>query len=419
MSVQLINARIFDKGSPYHDTLCSLLIENGVVKKIGEPDSAIYSIDVKGNYLIKGLTELSCTVGDPGFEHTETLESIQQVGLYGGFSRVFVLPNSFPVRDKKSAIEYVKSKSNGSLLTIESVGAISVGAEGKDITEMIDLSSSGVKIFSDGIHSIQNSELLLKALQYTKKFDGIVVNRPSDAYLSKNTHMHEGIVSTTVGLKGEPSISEELVIARDVSLLKYSSGRLHLSGISSKNSLQLIEEAKKEGLKLTCDVALPNLLYSDESLRSFDSNFKVKPPLRTEEDRKALIQGVSKGVIDAIITDHRPLDIESKKLEFDLADPGMISMQTAMSSLFEINDELSFEESIKAFPQGPAIVLGESYSPIEAGCAANFSVFDPELSWTLDAKSNKSLSENSPLFGNTIKGKCTAVVKNGVYSELV
>ena len=263
---------------------------------------------------------------------------------------------------------------------------------------------------TDGDNPIWNTELLLKALQYTSQVDLPIMQSARDLQLSRGSHMHEGVFSTRLGLRGEPGLSEEITVKRDLEILKYAGGKLHFSRISSAATLPLIEKAKASGLNVTADVAIHNLLFTDESIGEFDTNFKATPPFRTEEDRVALIAGVKSGVIDAICSNHRPHDSESKELEFDLAMPGAISLQTFYPSLLELTNDIPFETLVERVTSAPRKILGTAEISLKEGAAAKLTLVDPEMMWTLDDTTNQSKSRNSPFWGTKLKGKVIATV---------
>jgi len=290
--------------------------------------------------------------------------------------------------------------------------------KGENLTEILDLAAAGATSFSDGDSPVWNSELLLKALQYTSGHGIRVFQNPRDPHLSANTHMNEGISSTNLGLRGEPNLSEVLTIKRDLDILRYAGGRLHFSKISSKEAVELIQEGKNEGLDITADVAIHHLIFTDNSIKDFDSNYKTVPPFRTSQDRLALIDAVKSGVIDAICSNHRPQDLESKQLEFDLAEPGAISQQTFYSNLLSLTEVIPFETLVERVTNGPRKVLGMSQSIISEGMPAKLTVLDPERKWVLDQSSNLSKSRNSPFWDQELVGKVVGTI-NGTHCNWI
>lgn len=409
MKLLLKNALIFDSQSSFHNKKRDILIENGVITDIGNNLSAKNSKDLKGQIVTPGLIDLFAHFNEPGFEHKETLASGIEAAAFSGFTDICVVPNTDPVIESKSDVIFLKSKSSQGV-SIHPIAAVSEGTRGENLTEILDLNSAGAIAFSDGLQPIWNSELLLKALQYVQKFDGLIINRAKDLHLSQHSHMHEGVVSTSMGIKGEPALSEELSLKRDIEILRYAGGRMHFTHLSTAKSVELIKEAKKSGLQVTCDVAIHQLLYTDQYLLPFDSSLKVDPPFRTEKDRKALINGVKSGVIDAIVSSHQPQDIENKELEFDLAAFGMCSLPTLFSNLIKLEPQLPLEVSIERLTKGPRAILRMDEIKIEKGSVARLAIFDRSKEWIFNSTINPSFSNNSPLLGETMKGKCSGIL---------
>ncbi|MCX2745972.1 dihydroorotase [Mangrovivirga sp. M17] len=408
-------------GHEYHRKEIDVLISNGKIKELGDnisTPSEIKVIDAKDSLLFPGLVDLRADLCDPGLEHKETLTSGREAAVAGGFTHVMVIPNTKPPVQTKNDVKYILGGNSSSLVQLYPMTSISRDLEGEELTEMLDLYTAGAKVFGDGDKPIWNTDILVKSLQYLQKVDALLVNKPCDQWLSKFGQMHEGVNSTRLGMKGIPVLAETLMIRRDIELLKYAGGKLHFSTISSKESVKLIKEAKKEGLNITCDVAIHNLLYTDEKNMMFDSNFKVDPPLRTEEDRKALIKGVKEGVIDCIVTDHHPHDPESKDLEYDLADFGITGLQTAISEAWSLKADIGEDKIIDAMSLNPRILMGLEDIKIQKGEVADLTLFDPEKVWEYSDRTNKSNSHNHPRFGENIKGKVRAVILgNNIFQD--
>jgi dihydroorotase len=413
MRIRLANAKIFDPSSEFHLQTTNILIEDGVITQIGEiPEGK--SIDLKGKIVAPGWVDLFANFNEPGLEHKEDLKSGSAAAANGGFTDVCLIPNTSPVIESKSEVEYIKARSKD--VDLWPLGAVSEGLKGENLTEILDLHKHGAVAFTDGTHPIWNSELLLKALQYVQKFDGLIMSRPQDVGLSRHTQMHEGVVSTTLGMTGEPSIAEYITIQRDIEILKYVGGKIHFSQISCERSVSLIKHAKDAGLNVTCDVSINHLIFTENDLESFDTNFKLEPPLRREKDRKALIKGLNNGVIDAICSSHQPHDQECKQLEFDLADFGAIGLQTVYPALLSIQNELPLEAAFEKMSAGPRRVLGLDPVSIEVGSVAKLAIFDPEEEWVLDGKTNKSKSKNSPFIGKKLKGRALGIINKETVS---
>ncbi len=417
MKILLSNATIFDPASKFHQKKSDILIEDGVIARIGKGQSAKKTINCSGKHVFPGFVDFFAHFNDPGFEHKEDLISGSKVAISGGFTDVLLAPNNQPVTETKSDVEYLRTRSRYGV-DLWPMAAVSEGTLGENLTEILDLHTAGAKAFSDGINGIWNTELLLKALQYVQKFDGLIINRPKDKHLSQHTHMHEGVASTLMGIKGEPSISEELAIQRDLDILRYAGGRLHFSQISTEKSVKLIKRAKKEGLNVTCDVGIHHLVFTDQHIVDFDTNFKSDPPFRSEKDRKALINGLIDGTIDAIVSAHQPQDPENKELEFDLAAFGLIGIQTFYPLLVSLEAELSRDVVISSITAKPREILGLAPVKVEEGYPAKLTIGDPGESWIYNQENNQSRSENSPLLNQEQTGKILGIVNGEFYSSV-
>lgn len=413
MKILLKDSKILDPNSSWNGKIADILIDHGEIKDIGE-NIAVKAGKVFENCMVTpGFCDLNAHFNEPGGEHRETLESGSRSAAFSGFTDVCVLPNTEPVLESKSDISFIRKGAIGGV-TLHAIGAVSEGCNGENLTEILDLENAGAVAFSDGLHPIFNTELLLKALQYVQKFDGLIINRPKDIHLAQFSQMHEGRMSTILGMNGEPSVSEEIALKRDIDILKYAGGRLHFSQVSTAEGVNLIKRAKKKGLNVTCDVALHQLIYTENSLADYDANYKVDPPFRSEKDRKALIKALESGIIDVIVSAHNPHDPESKDLEFDLASPGICSLPSFYSDLLMVSKEIDLEVLIEKTTSSPRSILGLAKTEIEVGTKANLAVFDENKEWELNLKNNPSKAVNSPQFGKTLKGKCVATI-NGNY----
>lgn len=415
MDLLIKNAKIIDRTSSFHLKQTDVLIKGGKIEKINPSidGKSIKTIEAKGLHLSKGWIDLNVNYQDPGDEQKENFKTGLSASAAGGFTRVCVAPNTYPTRDSKSQIEYLINQTKGNIVDAMPYGAISKNCEGKELAELNDMKQSGAIAFSDGKLSIKNPNLLYRALRYTKAFDGLVVNFPNTAALCEEGVMNEGATSTRLGLKGIPEVAEVMMVNRDLYLLAYAEGRLHFATISSPESLQLIKKAKKDGLKVSCDVASYNLLLSDEELVEFDSRFKTLPPLRSKSSIKQLIKGIKDGLVDAICSDHLPEDIEQKKKELDYAAFGIINAQTAFSCAHTaLENHISIEALIELFTEGPASILKLKTPSIEVGEAANLTLFSPSEKFIFSKDQVLSKSFNSPFFGMELKGKVLGVINN-------
>ncbi len=419
MHLYLRNVKVVNVDSPYHEQIVSIEIEKGSIKNIGKRISPSTRNVIDGNGLIAtpGFFDLSSSFNDPGNEHKEDISSGSSCAEDGGFTHVCIQPDTDPVIDSKSGVEYILSKASERTTCVLPYGSISKKNENQSLADLLELREGGVVAFSSGLSTITNPELLLNALRYTANFGGLIITRPQDQDLSKFGQMHEGIVSTQLGLKGISDISETIMVKRDLDIVEYTGGRLHFAGISSGQSLDLIGKAKKGGANVTCDVSIHNLLYTDDQLVEFDTNYKVNPPLRSEANRKALVKGLKNGTIDAIVTDHQPQDIESKKLEFDLAEFGMIGLQTALPGILKLSQEVDISLLVHKLTNGPRVILGFDPIKIEKGEKADITLIDPKRKWIFDESTNLSKSTNSPLFHEELTGKSVGII-NGLKNYL-
>jgi len=398
-----------------------ILIESGKIAAIGQDisDDSAETINLQNAHVSIGWMDVGVYVCDPGYEHREDMTSAMNAAAAGGFTAIASMPNTKPAIHSKSEIAYLRNKSAGGPVAVYPLGAISQDCAGKDLAELYDMHAAGAVAFTDGAQSVQDGGLVLRALEYSKAFKGLIINRPHDKNVAQGGQMHEGVVSTSLGLKGIPALAEHLVVQRDLSLLEYAGAgaRLHIHLISSAVSVELIRTAKAKGLPVTASVAIANLCLTDgdmameEGASPFDSNLKVMPPLRTPSDREALIAGVLDGTIDFVSTNHSPWDEEAKKLEFPYADFGMNGLETAFSFYrMYLHDRIPLDRWVDAVAVQPRKVLGIPVPEIAVGSPANLTFFDPELEWTFTASSMQSKSHNSPMLDKVLKGKVLRVI---------
>ncbi len=415
MKILIQSAKILNADSPFHKKVKNILINNGRITEIGDKKySADKTVDAKGMILSTGWFDLGTYVGDPGYEQKEDLASVALAAAAGGFTGLAMLPNTNPSVQSKNEIGYIVSGNSKRLLQIHPLAAITRNNKGEELTEMIDLREAGAVGFSDGLKTVWHTDIFLKALQYLQKFDGLLIDHPEDTWLNLFGQMHEGVNSTMLGLKGMPAIAESLALSRNIDLLKYAGGRLHAARLSTAKSIDLVRSAKKKGLTISCDITGYQALLDDSALMNFDTNYKVNPPLREKADNDALIKGLADGTIDVICSGHVPQDEESKSLEFDHADFGMINVQTFASNLVQLSKTIDWEVLIEKVSTNPRHLVGLPTSRVDVGEQANLTLMDPAAIWTLDAKSNRSKSVNSPWWGQKIKGRAVAVFNNGM-----
>jgi len=397
-------AKIIDPKSPFHNQIVDLQIENGTIQKMGSQltnDNKSEEIELDNLHISQGWFDSSVSLGEPGFEDRETIANGLQVAAKSGFTGIALQPNSNPSIDNQAQVNFVKSKASGFATELFPIGALTKNSEGKDLSELFDMKNSGAVAFGDYNKNLENSNLLKIALQYVQDFDGLVVAYAQDSSIKGNGIAHEGIVATRLGLKGIPALAEELQIARNLFILEYTGGKLHIPTISTARSVQLINDAKSKGLNVTCSVSVHHLVLTDEKLDGFDTRFKVTPPLRTETDRKALVKGVKDGIIDMITSDHNPIDIEHKKMEFDLASNGTIGLESAFGALLTV---LPIEIVIEKLTGGKS-VFGVKNPSISEGALANLTLFNPDEKWTFGKENMLSKSKNSAFLGAKMTGK--------------
>lgn len=403
MKVLIRQATIADTRSAWNGQKVDILLNNDIIEEIAPAitTEASETIDLPGLIVSPGFTDIFSHVGDPGLEHKETLETGTAAAKAGGYTRILVLPNTKPVVHSKSQVEYIIQKSRHLPVTVLPIGAISQNCEGKDLAEMHDMHASGAVAFSDGLHPVQNSQLLLKALQYVKAFDGIVIQVPDENNLSRTGLVNEGIISTQLGLPGKPALAETLMLSRDIELLRYTGSKLHITGISTAESVELIRRAKNDGLQITCSVSPYHLWFSDEDLSDYDTNLKVNPPLRTPADVEALRAAVLDGTIDCIASHHQPHEWDSKVCEFEYAKYGMEGLESCFAATATALPQLTPEKLTGLFSLHPANIFGLKQPNIAAGEKANLTLYQNDVSHKFEIKDIFSASKNNAFVGKT------------------
>lgn len=411
MNVIIRQAKIIDPKSTFHNQVVDVKISNGVFEKITPTlpkEEGFQEVTFPNLHLSQGWFDTSVSLGEPGFEDRETIANGLQVAAKSGFTAIALQPNSFPVIDNQSQVHFVQQKATGFATNLYPIGALTKKSEGTDLAELFDMKNAGAIAFGDYNKSLSNANLLKIGLQYVQDFDGLVIAFCQDEKIKGNGVVNEGVVSTRLGLKGIPNLAEELIVARNLFLLEYTSGKLHLPTISTAKSVQLIRDAKAKGLNVTCSVAVHHLTLTDEKLDTFDSRYKVLPPLRTESDRKALLDGVLDGTIDCITSDHNPIDIEHKKMEFDLAQYGTVGLESAFGALATV---LPLEVIVAKLTSG-RLIFNINPSEIKEGNRANITLFSTENEWEFTKDNLLSKSKNSAFLGFKMKGKALGIYNN-------
>ncbi len=409
MKTIIRNATIIDTKSPFHNKTVDILIADGCIlkieNKIANPDN-YQEIQLHNLHVSPGWFDSSVSLGEPGFEDRETIENGLKVAAKSGFTGIALQPNSYPIIDNQSQVHFVKSKGQSAATELFPIGALTKESEGKDMAELFDMKNAGAIAFGDYNRSLENANLLKIALQYTQDFDGLVIAFSQDEKIKGNGVANEGVISTRLGLKGIPNLAEELQVARNLFLLEYTGGKLHIPTISTAKSVVLIQEAKAKGLNVSCSVSVQNLVLTDVKLEEFDTRYKVSPPLRTEADRLALIEGVKNGTIDMITSDHNPIDIEHKKMDFDTAKSGTIGLESAFGALLTVLTVATVIEKLTAARS----IFGLDIPSITEGAKANISLFNPEGKSIFTTENILSKSKNSAFIGSEIKGKVYGII---------
>ena len=411
MTILVRKATIKDKHSNHNNQQRDVLISDGVIVEIAEniQKQAEKILEAEGQLLSPGWIDMFVTGNDPGFEFKDDLTTTSKSAAKGGFTHVFLTPNTQPVVQNKSSVQYVSDKKTDYPVQLHPIGAITKNTEGKELTEMVEMKLAGAVAFGDGKKSVQSAGLLIKALQYVKAFDGIVIQIPDDQSVAPHGLMNEGVISTQVGLPGKPALAEEIMVARDIELARYTNSKLHITGITLAKSVEMIKKAKSEGLNITCSTTMHHLVFTEnELLKGYNTNFKLNPPLRSENDRLALVEGVKNGTIDCISSHHTPQNKDAKVCEFEYAGYGVIGLQAAFGVLNGVG--LSIDQILDAICYKPKQIF-QLESKIEVGAKADLTLFDLTTSYLLTKETLASKSENSPYLGQTLTGKVIATIQ--------
>jgi dihydroorotase len=425
MHLLIRQARVVAPSSEFHDQVVDVLIQDGIIKNIGKDikDKDAKVIEGKGLHIAPGFTDIFADYREPGYEHKETISSGLDAAAAGGFTHVMVVPNTNPTVSTKSAVQYLIKRAQNHAVNLHPLGALTKDTEGKVLAEMLDMHANGAIAFTDGWKPVQNANLMLKGLEYVKAFNGTLLQIPADAALSEGGLMHEGPVSTKLGMAGIPSLSEIILLHRDIELLRYTGSRLHVTGVSSAEGVEMIRKAKAEGLNITCSVTPYHLALNDEALSTYNSLYKVTPPIRSEADRQALIAGLKDGTIDCIASHHRPQEWDAKAKEFEYASDGMNIQQMAFSIAYEVVRKIvPLERLVDAMAVKPREIFGLSGGKLSKGETADIVVFDLGMDpFTEDVlglekfrfEEMKSLSANNPFIGNEFNGMVLGIINNG------
>ncbi|MDA8808150.1 dihydroorotase [Flavobacteriaceae bacterium] len=407
MNIILKSAKVINVESKHNGSKQDILISEGKIKKIGSSISVknAKTISIKNLHVSTGWFDSSVSFGEPGYEERETLLNGANVASKSGFTDLLLNPSTKPVLDNQTDISFIKSKSLNSSCNIHPIGALTLSSESKDLAELYDMKNSGAVGFYDFKKPILNSNLLKTALLYSQSFNSVIMSYPQDNSVAKGGLINEGTISVNYGIKGIPNFAEEIQIARDLHVLEYTGGKLHIPTISTKKSLELIKKAKSKGLNVTCSVAVHNLIFNDKKLKDFDTRFKVLPPLREEKDRIALVNGVKTGLIDMVTSDHLPIDLENKKTDIENAKYGTIGLESIFGSLLSLFD---LNQTIEILSRGREIFNIEK-PEFEVGSKASLSLFTIN-DYEFSKADILSKSKNSAFLGMKMKGKPIGVI---------
>lgn len=421
MELTLSNVCIRLPGSPLNGSQRDIVIADGRITEIAAAGTQRRGevLTGKGWEVSPGWFDLHVHFREPGDEQKETIQDGLNAAQQGGFSRVLLMPSTNPPIEHPSGLAFAQNRAAQHLVALEVAGCISAGRQGKELAELYDMYQAGARVFTDDQRPVGDTGLMTRALDYVRNFGGRLMVYPEDAFLGSLGQVNEGVPATLSGMKGMPAIAEAVMIARDLQLVEYTGTPLHFSTISSRAGVALIRAAKKRGLPVTADVAAYSLLDNDSVLERFDSHYKVKPPLRGEDDRQALIEGLSDGTLDAVASNHRPEDIEHKQLEFSLAAYGMIGLESAFGvARTATKDKVPLDRLIDAFAIAPRKVLGLELPRIEVGAEAELTVYAPDDTWSLQADHLRSRSRNTPYIGRQFTGKPVAVVRGKAHYRI-
>lgn len=416
MNLLLTGVTIADPNSQFNNQTCDVRVVQGKIVEISsglKPLKDEEHKDGKGAFLSPGFFDLNCSIGDPGFETKEDIQTATTAAQSGGFTGLAVLPHTKPVVHSKAEVEYIINKAKNNLVDVHPVGAISHDLEGKEMAELFDMQKAGAVAFSDGSKPITDDGFMSRALQYAKGINGLLMVHPENKSIAGKSQINESKTSVLLGMKGVPALAEEMHISRDIFLATYHEAPVHISNVSTAGSVALIKKAKKDGLQISCDVAAHHLVFTEELLNDFDSNYKVKPPLRGKADNKALIAGLKDGTIDAVSSQHRPHEPEFKDVEFEIAAYGIIALQTVLPLLVKAGLEAA--QIAEKLAVNPRKLLNLPAATIAIGEKANFTLFNTTEKWIYNAASNHSKSRNTPLLNQTLTGKVQLVYNNNQF----
>ncbi|AMP20197.1 hypothetical protein AZF37_02520 [endosymbiont 'TC1' of Trimyema compressum] len=403
------------------DGLYDILIEGKKISKVDimiEPKADMEIIDAAGQYIFPGFIDMHVHLREPGQEYKETVTTGLNAAAKGGFTTVACMPNTDPIIDNRSAVEALERKMRGNKVNLKVIGAATKGISTDQLTEMGDMKEAGIVAISNDGKPVPDANTVRRVLEYAKQFDLILIEHCEDLSLAKGGFIHEGYYSTTLGFKGIPREAEDLIVARDIALANMVDGKIHIAHISSKNAVELVREGKRKGINVTAEVTPHHLVLTDEAVSSFNTSTKINPPLRSEEDRQALIDGVLDGTIDIIATDHAPHARWEKEVEYAYAPFGAVGLETAFSLLYTTfvkNNTFTFRDLIEKMANKPGEIF-KLGGTLKEGGNADIAIFNPNIDWTVEGKTFESMGQNTPFEGWDLEGVITTTLVKGDYA---
>ena len=403
------------------DGIMDILIEGQTIKEIAENIQAPADcelIDAKGLLVFPGLIDMHVHLREPGVEHKETIRTGLQAAAKGGFATVACMPNTKPSIDDKVIVEALDRKARGSKVNLKVIGAATKNIDTDQLTEMGEMKEAGIVAISNDGKPVKSAYTTRRVLEYAKQFDLILIEHAEDERLANGGFMHEGYYSTILGLKGIPRESEDVIVARDILLAKMTDWKVHIAHISSKNSVELVREAKKKGIQVTAEVTPQHLVLTDEAVESFDTSTKINPPLRSEEDRQALIEGLMDGTIDIIATDHAPHARYEKEVEYAYAPFGAVGLETAMALIntrLVKTGQMTYGQMVEKMANRPGEIF-KLNGELKSGQDADITIFNPDLKWTVDPNAFYSMGKNTPFKGWELEGAAVYTIVKGDYA---
>jgi dihydroorotase len=420
MSKLLIkNGRVIDPASDFEGA-ADVLIEDGKISAVGASLGAAQAevIDAAGAIVAPGFIDMHVHLREPGIEHAETIETGSRAAAAGGFTSVCCMPNTLPVNDDPTVTRYIVERARHSaVVNVFPIGAITRNSAGEELAAIGSMKQAGAVAISDDGRPVMNARVMRRAMEFARAFDLPVIDHCEDLNLSAAGDMHEGLVSTRLGLRGIPSSSEDVMVARDILLAQATGARFHVAHLSTRTSLAMVQYAKEHGLPVTCEVTPHHFALADCEMHRYDSNYKMKPPLRSREDVNAMIDGVAAGVVDAIATDHAPHPGSEKMQEFEKCPFGILGLETAIGLALEVfvhSGRILLRRMIELFTTGPARILGLNRGTLAVGAPGDVTIFDTDYEWTYDVNQSYSKSRNSPFDGRRFHGGPVATVVGGV-----